>query len=249
MDTYKKKYKGALARCKWLLSEGMISRIAATDLFRELMDNDSENVRREIINIFHSLAEGKIPVDINYADISTWLEKQGEQKSTNKVEPKFKVGDYIERKDGLGCHAKVIYIGKNVYGCEKLIYPKDSSPFFELMFENQDEFRMSSDFQQKPAWSEEDEVMIKVFDSIIRYIVEVVDKDALERFGTNREELFSWLKSLRSQSKQEWSEEDNWIKTKIIKVLLGCETFLTSEETNECIDWIKSIKQRLKGKS
>ena len=32
---YKKKYKGALARCKWLLSEGMISRIAATDLFRE----------------------------------------------------------------------------------------------------------------------------------------------------------------------------------------------------------------------
>ena len=136
-----------------------------------------------------------------------------------------------------------------MYGCEKLIYPKDSSPFFELMFENQDEFRMSSDFQQKPAWSEEDEVMIKVFDSIIRYIVEVVDKDALERFGTNREELFSWLKSLRSQSKQEWSEEDNWIKTKIIKVLLGCETFLTSEETNECIDWIKSIKQRLKGKS
>ena len=82
MDTYEKKYKGALARCKWLLSEGMISRIAATDMFRELMDNDSENIRKEIINIFHSLAEGKIPVDINYADIFTWLEKQGEQKPT-----------------------------------------------------------------------------------------------------------------------------------------------------------------------
>lgn len=74
MDTYEKKYKGALARCKWLLSEGMISKIAATDMFRELMDNDSENIRKEIINIFHSLADGKIPVDINYADIFTWLE-------------------------------------------------------------------------------------------------------------------------------------------------------------------------------
>lgn len=55
--------------------------------------------------------------------------------------------------------------------------------------------------------------------------------------------------NIDKQKLAEWSEEDNWIKTKIIKVLLGCETFLTSEETNECIDWIKSIKQRLKGKS
>ena len=94
---YEKKYKGALARCKWLLSEGMISKIAATDMFRELMDND-ENIRKEIINIFHSLAEGKIPVDINYADIFTWLEKQGKKKSTDKVEPKFKVGDWIISK-------------------------------------------------------------------------------------------------------------------------------------------------------
>ena len=81
MDTYEKKYKGALARCKWLLSNGMISKIAATDMFRELMDND-ENIRKEIINIFHSLAEGKIPVGINYADVFTWLEKQGRKKYT-----------------------------------------------------------------------------------------------------------------------------------------------------------------------
>ena len=81
MDTYEKKYKGALARCKWLLSNGMISKIAATDMFRELMDND-ENIRKEIINIFHSLAEGKITVGINYADVFTWLEKQGRKKYT-----------------------------------------------------------------------------------------------------------------------------------------------------------------------
>ena len=47
-----------------------------------------------------------------------------------------------------------------------------------------------------------------------------------------------------AQMQKEWSEEDDWMKTKIIKVLLGSETFLTSEETNECIDWLKSLRQR-----
>ena len=87
-----------------------------------------------------------------------WLEKQVEQKhSADKPEPKFKVGDCIERKDGLGCHARIIFVGGNVYGCEKLIYSEDSSPFFEFMFKNQDEFQISSDFKQNPAWSEDDE--------------------------------------------------------------------------------------------
>lgn len=75
-----------------------------------------------------------------------------EQKPANKVEPKFKIGDCIERKDGLGCHAKIIFIGGNVYGCEKLIYSADEFPFFEFMFKNQDEFQISSDFKQKPAY-------------------------------------------------------------------------------------------------
>ena len=88
---YEKEYKGALARCKWLLSEGMISKIAATDMFRELMDNDSENIRKVIINIFHSLAEGKIPVNINYADIFTWLEKQSKKKSAWDKDDDYRV--------------------------------------------------------------------------------------------------------------------------------------------------------------
>lgn len=96
---YKKEYKGALARCKWLLSIGMISEIAATDMFRELIDNDSENIRKEIISILHSLAEGKIPVQINFANIFTWLEKQSEHANfLNKIQ----VGDKVTRnKDGM----------------------------------------------------------------------------------------------------------------------------------------------------
>lgn len=69
--------------------------------------------------------------------------------------------------------------------------------------------------QPKQEWSEEDERMIKVLNSIIRYIIEIVDKDALERFGTNREELFSWLKSLSYKigSQKHWKPSDKQMKT------------------------------------
>ena len=88
--------------------------------------------------------------------------------------------------------------------------------------------------EHKPAWSEEDEVMIKVFDSIIRYIIETVDKDTFERFGTNREQLFSWLKSLKdrvqSQPKHEVDEQietiamhlDNCGNTAMAEILRSC---------------------------
>ena len=129
--------------------------------------------------------------------------KKIEQKPVNKIEPIFNVGDYIERKDGVGCHAKIIFVGGNCYGCKKLIYSEDSSPFFEFMFENQDDFRVSSDFQQNPAWSEEDEKMI---DEIIDYMKPMPiffestkgksGKEYTQKFVKN---AINWLKSLKER--------------------------------------------------
>lgn len=53
-------------------------------IFPELQESKDERIRKEIIETFKNLGDGKIPVDINYADIFTWLEKQGEQKSKNE---------------------------------------------------------------------------------------------------------------------------------------------------------------------
>lgn len=90
---------------------------------------------------------------------------------------------------------------------------------------------------EKKTWSEEDEVMIKVFDSIIRYIVEVVDKDVLERFGTNREELFSWLKSLRPQKQWKPSKEQ-MLALKNAEGIVGCLTIIGEQ--------LKSLYEDLK---
>ena len=96
------------------------------DIFPELKENEDERIRKEIIETFKILGDGKIPVDINYADIFTWLEKQGKQKSiddltqqevmdiavakcfeqsgqkpVDKVEPKFHEGEWIVDNQGL----------------------------------------------------------------------------------------------------------------------------------------------------
>lgn len=50
-------------------------------------------------------------------ELIAWLEKQGEQKSINKVKPKFKVGDWIVY-DGINSAAKIINIDAVSYEAE-----------------------------------------------------------------------------------------------------------------------------------
>ena len=148
---YEKKYKEALERAKVIYQGSYKPDTAATiaetlqNVFPELQESEDEKVRKEIVSIFHSLAEGKIPSPINYADIFTWLEKQGEKPkpsirerykriansewfkkthegmsvsddekvdNVNKIEPKFKVGDFIVSDY---CMGKVIALTDDAY--------------------------------------------------------------------------------------------------------------------------------------
>ena len=49
-----------------------------------------------------------IPKEMDVDDTNFWLEKQGEQKNADKVEPKFKVGDWIIHKDNKNIPIKII---------------------------------------------------------------------------------------------------------------------------------------------
>ena len=61
-------------------------------MFPALEESEDERIKKTLIKYFRNCVslEG-----INGEDISNWLEKQGEQKPADKVEPKFKVGDWI----------------------------------------------------------------------------------------------------------------------------------------------------------
>lgn len=79
-------------------------------IFPELAESEDEKVRKALIR-FH---KSTIDIDgIKGDDILAWLEKQGEQKVTNKVESRFKVGDWIVQEN-IGVY-KIIEICESWY--------------------------------------------------------------------------------------------------------------------------------------
>lgn len=185
-------------------------------LFPELKENKDERMRKELIKTFKSLYQVKLWNGIERTKILAWLEKQGNN-----------INCIYDKELSKLLHVVICrYINDpNISYSERENVSKKILPYVELLEKQGEQNLIMAKSPQlgerKPTWSEEDEVMIKIFDSIIRYIVEVVDKDVLERFGTKREELFSWLKSLkdRVQPKQEWSEEEEENFKKAIRVL------------------------------
>lgn len=95
------RYDEALQRAKHALDcdkNGLVStdKILLLSIFPELKESGDEMIRKWVINEIkvkhHNLDED----NVDFVDKAiAWLEKQGEQKPVDKVEPKFKVGDWI----------------------------------------------------------------------------------------------------------------------------------------------------------
>ena len=146
--------------------------------------------------------------------------------SSDKVEPKFKVGDEIKTDNGESL--TITKIDDKGYWSEDLfICTFDDSAKWELV-------------EQKPAWSDEDEDKIK---SILFHIEDVENKDVID-----------WLKSIkcRVQPKQEWSEEDESHIRYLIECLehckMGVALTMTTSTSQEYINWLKSLKDRVQPK-
>lgn len=92
-------YDEAIERANSLLSSNELGNTWIYKLLPELKESDDERIRKELIRAFKSLNTIEVWNGINRKDILTWLEKQGEQKSTNEVEPKFHVGDWVVFND------------------------------------------------------------------------------------------------------------------------------------------------------
>lgn len=91
-------------------------------IFPELAESEDERIRKEIIQVF----KGQIPFTSEECakEYIAWLEKQGEKKPTDKVEPKFKVGDWVVTNTNIGHHTPLqivdvdnshVDVDKNVY--------------------------------------------------------------------------------------------------------------------------------------
>ena len=113
---YEKKYTEALERGERII-KSCIENDASNDvlvacvrqIFPELKESEDERIRKEIKQHF-------LYLDDSFPDKAkwlAWLEKQSEQKPADKVESKFKVGDWIIQEN-IGVY-KVIEICKSWY--------------------------------------------------------------------------------------------------------------------------------------
>lgn len=134
---YEKKYKEALERARELLSRCIKDSDRRTKIYRvediesifpELKENEDERIRKEIIS-FIADRKNWFPKEETKASWISWLEKQGEQKSDDKVEPKFKVGDWIS---GYYTNYKVLSINNEGYVVEDVDGNK-----INILFENE----------------------------------------------------------------------------------------------------------------
>lgn len=99
-----KAYDEAIERAKELYGNGITE-----EIFPELKESEDKKIRKEIISILRNAYWTSNRNRFN--ELVAWLEKQGEQKpqgksaleaikeekvdNANKVEPEFKVGDWI----------------------------------------------------------------------------------------------------------------------------------------------------------
>lgn len=112
MEDYEKKYKEALDKLQEALApkEGCdisgLTRRCIEDIFPELKESEDDRIRKVLVDFFKNYKTQeelgiKTFFGIKTNDILSWLEKQGEKKATDKVEPKFHEGDWIIDKQGI----------------------------------------------------------------------------------------------------------------------------------------------------
>lgn len=183
---------------------------------QKIKESDDEKIRTNLIVFFkrefgeHSNAYF---AGIKVKDIIVWLEKECEQKSVDKVEPKFKVGDIMrtlqEAKDGLTDGMPfVVSIDSEYYNCnsEKITIKVQDEYEYPPMNRKYDV--CDSIDKQKPTWSEDDK---KCLENAIIYCEWARDKAPDLYCYETSEKSINWLKSLRPQNR--WKPTEGQMKS------------------------------------
>ena len=114
-----KAYDEALEKSKRLYEQGTITE-SLCYVFPELKELENEKIRGAIIDHLK---------DNNLTEWAAWIEKQGEQQTSDKIEPEFKVGDWI---NGYYTNYKVLSVNNEGYVVEDVDGNK-----INILFENE----------------------------------------------------------------------------------------------------------------
>ena len=209
-------YKEKLRLAKEALDSGSYDKETIEYIFPELKENDDTRVKNKLIEFFKGYYPDKEWWgNITQGDILAWFEEHDEQNTTDKEEPKFKVGDIVRNIDS-----------GELFHIEKV----DSRNYWDgrdsFCIINQEQWER---VEQKSSWSKEDEMQL---DAAIHLVS-----------NTGHIETANWLKDLKNrvQPQQKWSEEDEMM----IKFTLTYFRTRGALENSDIIKWFKSLKEKI----
>ena len=142
----------------------------------DTLDDKDEEIRKALINVFAMHKDYEVFFGVSVEDIRAWLEKQGEQKSTNIVP----IPD--------GCHA---YIKDRKVYIENYAKTTPANKV-EPKFKAGNWYQCTKDFFGKGAWSKEDDYNVQCLIAKVTYDIQKGN------VGRNQE-LIDWLKSLKQR--------------------------------------------------
>ena len=116
-------YDEAIERAKGVIEQNPLMEYLKKGIeyiFPELKESEDEKIRKAIIEHFEGSHSSMYPYKgFTKEQIIAWLEKHGEKNYTEKVEPKFKVGDWVVRELDNTCYQIkkcILNVTNNKYG-------------------------------------------------------------------------------------------------------------------------------------
>ena len=276
---YEKKYKEIVGEIKkaYLYAQTDSTKAVLEEILPELAESEGEKVRKDMLEYCYKRMNNEFPT-ITIHQVKSWiawLEKQVEHKPFDyendniqqkdfvpKVEPKFKVGDFIANDY---CFGKVIALTDDAYlldtgqgipfSCEHNthlwtiadarngdVLKEDSCIFILKKIKSQDTAITHCCLFDDGDFNLSSKIC---FDVDSTYPATKEQRDTLMKAMTDAGYTFDFerkeLKKIKQKS-AEWSEEDNWYVEDIISLLDFGGSIHTKEQVQ---DWLKSLKGRV----
>ena len=238
---YEKLHKDTIAKLQEMVNSGKITVEIARGICADFIpESEDERIRKALLEYFGEQCDMSNWNGVYGYEVYAWLEKQGEQKTAEWNLPYGKnetAEKLIALAECLEMDGSCLFNGLsgNDYGKLLRVLARELTEI-------------------KPAWSEEDEKILKeLVEEVKDQLDSVPSPDCMDKEDEKVLKMLNkWMNFLESikdrvqpQPKQEWSEEDKKYIAHIIAVLESWDReHLSSIQSviPKCIDWLKSIK-------
>ena len=260
-----RRYDEAIIKAKALYGQPLVDNTLLETIIPELKESDDERIRKALIENFKWFC-GDYPETTKWGkddnllvkDIIVWLEKQGEQKPTQEIEP-------FEAEHGKYYYCIKDYFcgGKKQASKGDVIQALRGLPIMGL--EDASEYFLPvNTIEKKSVWSEDDNKLTDVNHEYFSELLENDDSKNINDYAYQvaycmshdwMEETATWddaqkacklgAKWNEKHHKSAWSKEDEEMFAEAISVLLSSSC--SYDDIKKVSVWLRTIKQRMGG--